>query len=274
MVWLVQGGLMRTIDYPRFLGGLTVPAILIAVCLGRSCRAEAWADRRVAGPFVCWADFSLAGMEGIFDELARLQQDLVSSLAVRPAERPIELYLFRDQWSYRRFLSQYFPDVPYRRALYIRRAGNATVLAYRSRQLEVDLRHECTHALLHATLPMVPLWLDEGLAEYFEVAPADRAFGCPHLANVRWRARLGMVARLEGVESKGTLGEMGGSEYRNAWAWTHFMLQGPNEAHEELVRFLADVQAQTPPGRLSDRLRRRLPGLERRFASHFRGWNR
>jgi hypothetical protein len=263
---------MLTIRHPWSLGRLAVPAILVAAGLCRPCQAEAWADSRVAGPFVCWADFPLEGLQGLFDELARLQQELVASLAVRPAERPIELYLFSDQWSYRRFLNRYFPDVPYRRALYVQRGGNATVLAYRSRQLGVDLRHECTHALLHATLPMIPLWLDEGLAEYFELAPSDRAFGCPHLANVRWGVRLGMVPRLDKLEGKRTLEEMGGSEYRNAWAWTHFMLHGPNEAHDELVRFLADIQAQTPPGLLSDRLRLRVPDLERRFARHFRTW--
>ncbi len=263
---------MLTIRHLSFFSRLAVPAILIAAGLCRHGQAQTWTDCRVGGPFVCWADFPLDEMEGLFDELARLQQHVVSSLAVRPAERAIELYLFRDQWSYRRFLSCYFPDVPYRRALYVQRGGSATVLAYRSRQLEVDLRHECTHALLHASLPMVPLWLDEGLAEYFEVAPSDRAFGSPHLSNVRWGARLGMVSRLEKLENKRSLGEMGGSEYRNAWAWVHFMLHGPDEAHAELVGFLADIQARTPPGLLSDRLRRRLPDLERRFAGHFRIW--
>jgi hypothetical protein len=272
MAWLGQGGLMRTIDHPWCRGRLAVAAILIAASLGRICPGQTWRDSRVAGPFVCWADFSLAEMEGLFDQLAQLQEDLVRSLGIRPAERSIELCLFRDQWSYRRFLRHYFPDVPFRRALYIQRGGHATVLAYRSRQLPVDLRHECTHALLHAALPMVPLWLDEGLAEYFEVAAADRAFACPHLSNVRWAARLGMVSRLVKLENKSVLGEMGGSEYRNAWAWTHFMLHGPPEAHEELVGFLADIEARTPPGLLSDRLRHRLPDLERRFARHFRNW--
>ncbi|GIT30210.1 MAG: hypothetical protein Ct9H300mP1_22560 [Planctomycetaceae bacterium] len=32
-----------------------------------------------------------------------------------------------------------------------------------------DLRHEFTHGVLHSSLKRVPLWLDEGLAEYFEV---------------------------------------------------------------------------------------------------------
>ena len=265
---------MFTILHPRPLSRLAVPAILIVVGLGRYGHAQAWTDSRRAGPFVCWADFPLAGTDGLLDELAQLQQDLAASLGIQPAQTPIEIYLFRDQWSYRRFLRRYFPDVPYRRALYIRRGGSATVLAYRSRQLAVDLRHECTHALLHAVLPFLPLWLDEGLAEYFEVTPSERAFGCPHPSNVRWAVRLGMESRLDRLENKGALEEMGASEYREAWAWTHFMLHGPDQAHDELVRFFADVQAHLPPGLLSDRLRRRLPNLESDFADHFRHWKR
>jgi len=148
------------------------------------------------------------------------------------------------------------------------------VFTYRSSELAVDMRHECTHALLHASLPMVPLWLDEGLAEYFEVPPAERAFDNPHLSAVRWSVRLGIVSNPRDLENKDSLDEMGGSEYRNAWAWTHFMLHGPPEAHDELIRFISDIQAQTPPGLLSRRLEQRLPDLERRFSAHFRNWKR
>ncbi|OHB84692.1 MAG: hypothetical protein A2V98_13270 [Planctomycetes bacterium RBG_16_64_12] len=248
--------------------------ITLAAGFGRCFAAESWEGWRVAGPFVCRADFPLEDMEGLFDDLAQLEQDLVRFLGVRPASEPIELYLFRDEGSYRRFLSCYFPQVPYRRALYIKSGGVGRVFAYRSRQLAIDVRHECTHALLHATLPMVPLWLDEGLAEYFEVPPAERAFDNPHLAPIRWTARLGVSSRIGKLDNIGDMNEMGGSEYRYAWAWIHFMLHGPPEAYEELVRFLADIQAQTPPGLLSDRLQNRLPGLERRFAAHFRTWKR
>jgi len=269
-----QDSLMPTIRRQSLEGLLALLAILVFSDIGPCWAADTWTDWRAAGPFVCRADFPLDGAEAMLSDLARLQEDLVRYLGVEPASEPIELYLFHDQWSYRRFLSRYFPDVPYRRALYVKSGGAGMVLAYRSSQLSVDLRHECTHALLHASLPLVPLWLDEGLAEYFEVCPAERAFDNPHLSPVRWSVRLGVFSGLDNLESKSNLGQMGGSEYRNAWAWIHFMLHGSAEAHDELVRFLADIQAQTPPGLLSRRLKRRLPDLERRFAAHFRSWKR
>jgi len=240
-----------------------------------NCPAEPWIDARVAGPFICRADFPLSGTDNsLFAELAQLQQDVVRALGIRPASEPIELYLFRDQWTYQRYITQRFPSVPYRRALYLKTNGVGRVFAYRSSQFEVDLRHECTHALIHAALPMVPLWLDEGIAEYFEVSPGHRAFDNPHLNGVRWAARFGMVPHLAALERHGELSQMGGTEYRSAWAWVHFLLHGPPEARDELVRFLSDIQNGNPPGLLSQRLQRRMPDLERRFLSHFTGWRR
>ncbi|MHC4181101.1 MAG: DUF1570 domain-containing protein, partial [Planctomycetota bacterium] len=228
-----------------------VAIALLAACttLGRPrpCAAQGWADLRVSGPFVCRAEFSLAGLEGLLKELAQLQDDLVRCLGIPPAREPIELYLLRDERTYRRYLQLYLPNVPYRRALYLNIGGRGMVLAYRSRQLETDVRHECTHALLHAALPEVPLWLDEGLAEYFELPSSKQAFDNPYLANLRRSIRLGKVPRLENLEDKRSLSQMRRTQYRDAWAWVHFMLLGSREAHAELVGFLRDIRTGVPP---------------------------
>ena len=258
---------------------ISKPCLLAAIALLmvaspnwiRQCEGDdGWAETRVSGPFICRADFSLSSVEDLLNDLARLQNDLVRCLGVRPAAEPIELYLFRDQRTYKRYFRQHLPGVPYRRALYLKKGGPGIVLAYVSPQLDVDLRHECTHALLHSSLPMVPLWLDEGLAEYFEIAPAKRVYDNPYLSTVRWNARLGILPKLGKLEGESSLEGMSGADYRNAWAWTHFILHGSPEAHQELVAFLGDISASTPPGLLSQRLRQRLPDVERRLAAHFR----
>ena len=122
------------------------------------------------------------------------------------------------------------------------------------------MRHECTHGLLHSVLPMVPLWLDEGLAEYFEVPEDQRSFGNPHLRWTRLDARMNHVPPLVQLEAKRDLSQMSSTDYRHAWAWTHFMLHGPPEARQELVDFLADIARNNPPGLLSDRLEKTLAG--------------
>lgn len=242
--------------------------------LSRNATAAEWADIRFAGPFVCHADFPLTDMEGLFADLNQLQNDLTRYLRLPPARERIEIYLLHDQATYRSYLAQHLPEAPYRRALYVKLGGPGMVFAYRSRELEVDLRHECTHALLHASLPMVPLWLDEGLAEYFEVPSAARAFDNPHFSSVRWAARFGLPPKLDNLENKRDLSQMGKSEYRGAWAWVHFMFHGSSEAHDELIHFLGDIQSGTPPGHLSQRLSRRLPTLPHQFSQHFKSWSR
>jgi hypothetical protein len=269
-----KGRLMPTTGRPTFQGLLALLTSVAIAALPRNGAGQTWVDWRVAGPFVCRADFSLEGQEGLLGDLAQLQYDLVRYLGIPPAREPIQLYLFGDQGTYRQFLGRHLPDVSYRRALYVKSGGVGMVFAYRSRQFAVDIRHECTHALLHASLPMVPLWLDEGLAEYFEAASGQRVFDNPYLSRIRWNARLGIVPSLDNLEDMEDLSEMGGTEYRNAWAWTHFLLHGPPEARQELVRFLGDIHAHAPPGLLSQRLRHRTPNLRHRFATHFRNWKR
>ncbi len=50
------------------------------------------------------------------------------------------------------------------------------------------------------------------------------------------------------------------------------MLPGPREAHAEPVGFLNDIRTGAPPGLLSRRLQRRLPGTQWHLAAHFKSW--
>jgi hypothetical protein len=79
---------------------------------------------------------------------------------------------------------------------------------------------------------------------------------------------------MEQLEQLERLEEMGPAQYRDAWAWVHFMLHGPPEAREELTGALQRIAALAPPGNLSERLRRRMPDVEQRFTSHFQSWRR
>jgi hypothetical protein len=262
-------------DADSIHGGRTALAVAaISLFLARSCPAQSWTDQREAGPFVIRADFPLDQIKGLVDELAQLQSDLVRILGMPPANQRIQMYLFQGESPYRRFLHEYYPDVPYRRAMYTKIGGVGRVFAYRSGQFEVDLRHESTHALLHSALPTVPIWIDEGLAEYFEEPPEKRVYDSPHMFFVRWSARVGSVPSLANLEKKTRLEEMGGSEYRSSWAWVHFMIHGPAPAHEELCAYLNDLRTVVAPPVLSQRLAQKIPQVERQFAAHFKAWSR
>ena len=249
----------------------------LAFCLGLLLTAgpldgAQWPDEYRAGQFVCHADFPLAPIHSLIDSMPALQDDLVRLLGIGLSSQPIHVFLFEQKSTYQAYVKYHFPSAPTRKALFIKERGLCMVFAYRGDDFEVDLRHESTHALLNAALPMVPLWLDEGLAEYFEVAAAERERSNPHMSMVKWGARFGQVPDLDHLEELRRLNQMDRSEYRHAWAWVHFLLHGPPEARKELQSYLADIQALAPPGQLSHRLRRRLPNLESQFGEHFKGW--
>jgi hypothetical protein len=204
----------------------------------------------------------------------RLQDDVTRELAIPANQQTVHIYLFSKSSTYKKYVAYYFPQAPTRRALFIKERGPGMVFAYHSDELAIDIRHEGTHALLHGVLPMVPLWLDEGLAEYFEVPPQERSYGNPHLTEIRRTLWLKGAPRLEQLEQLERLEEMGPAQYRDAWAWVHFMLHGPAEAREELIGTLRNIAALAPPGTLSERLRRRMPDVEQQFAAHFQQWRR
>ncbi len=236
----------------------------------RAREAQQWVDWRQVRPFVVRADFSLAGYEPLLVELQQLQQEVVDRLQIPPSSEPIEIYLFQTEAAYRAYVLARYPQAPQRRALFIKSGGPGQVFAYRSPEFEIDLRHETTHALLHASLVGVPLWLDEGLAEYFEVASQDRLRNNPHLRMLKWNLWVGLSPRLSGLEEKRDVAEMGKREYLFAWAWVHYMLHGPPEARAGADRLLAaGSQTGLPSESLSQRLARRLPNLEKRLAQHF-----
>jgi hypothetical protein len=235
--------------------------------------AEHWVDTRQSGPFICQATFPLKEYEPLLAELQELQPELVRVLGVSPAPVPVYIYLFSDAQSHRRYLEEHYPDVPYRPALFVKEGGLAGVYAYRHDALAVDLRHECTHALLHASLPMVPLWLDEGIAKYFEVPETQRAFEHPYFGWLRWEMRLGMIRTVSDLEQRRDLSEMGASEYRYSWAWVHFMLHGPEAAHTVLVHYLADIRRGQIAGNLSEQLEHAVPNSTEQMVRHFKYWH-
>ncbi len=133
----------------------------------------------------------------------------------------MHMVLFERPEEYRRYLDHYFPKLPERRALFIRQRGTAMLFAHRHPDMATDLRHESVHGLLNDAQYSVPLWLDEGLAEYFEVPKAQRWSGHPHLVEVQQRIK-DAPPDLQALENIEEVRAMTSQHYRDAWAWVHF----------------------------------------------------
>jgi hypothetical protein len=110
--------------------------------------------------------------------------------------------------------------------------------------------------------------------EYFEMPPGRRAFDHPHLESLRWNFRLGIVRSLETLERRTELGDMGNADYRYSWAWVHFMLHGPEDAHHALVGFMASLRQPSSHEKLSAGLNASVPDPSDRLVQHFKYWSR
>ena len=229
----------------------------------------AWPFRKQYGMFIVHADFAPDGYLPLFEELVGLRDEVANRLGITPCNEQIDVYLFSSKPVYENYMSRYFPGVSPRRAMFIKSNSPGNVFAYASRDIATDLRHETTHALLHASLPMVPLWLDEGLAEYFEVPAAQRERGNPYARSTRRELTWKRPTPLAQLERMTKLQQMGSSEYREAWSWVHFMLHGPEPARVALHDYFESVQRHEPPMPLSQSLGTKLRSPEHALATHF-----
>ena len=132
-----------------------------------------------------------------------------------------------------------------------------------------DLRHEYTHGLLHSGLKRVPLWLDEGLAEYFEVAgPKPGGLNHDYGLHLSEAVASGWRPDLKRLENLDDSGQMKRAEYQESWAWVHFMLNSTPEAKHALVGYLAELRTNPRPKTISQRLRAVIPEYDAKFASY------
>jgi hypothetical protein len=168
----------------------------------------------------------------------------------------VEVFLFEDQEKYEAYMKERYPWLPARRAYFIaeqRRPGadDLQVFTWMGEHIRTDLRHELTHATLHGVLKAVPLWLDEGLAGFFEQPPGMDGVNPNHLKALKEGPTRPDLARLEKF---GQVKQMEQAEYREAWAWAHFLLRDPR-AKPVLLEYLAKLRHDPDPGPL-------LPALQ------------
>jgi hypothetical protein len=226
--------------------------------------------------FVFISDFEMKADQPLFHELTNLREQIIKELQLPtpPSSALVRVYLFEDRDRYEQFMMARYPSLPRRRAFFVAQphgmSGGEDLLVYTfwGDHIHQDLRHELTHALLHSILKDVPLWLDEGLAEYFEVAPAANGVNATHVEQLR-RTLAGPLkpdlARLEGLKE---VAQMHRPEYREAWAWVHLMLRTSPEARGVLLGYLQQLRRNRNPGSLGPQLARVFPDPEEALAKH------
>ena len=215
------------------------------------------------------SDFSLEKETRLIEELNDQRQWLTSRLRLAATEVPIHVHLFDSEVDYLKFMHHRFPTFASRRAIFVEAGDRLAVYAHRGDHLADDLRHELSHGYLHAAIPHLPLWLDEGLAEYFEVGSARGGLNSTHVRYLRQQQIIDdwtpSLARLEQLD----LGnEMTQADYAEAWVWVHFLLESEHDLANVLLDYLADLRQGGAGALLSTRLHQRLAAPELAVVEH------
>ena len=224
---------------------------------------------RVSQYAIC-TDFDLNPTDPLFRELEDLPGQIQSELKLPPGNSVIQVFLFETQESYEAYMTVRYPKLPLRRAYFIAEPRAATgddllVYTWMGDHLRTDLRHELTHAVLHSVLKSVPLWLDEGLAGFFELPVANRGLNESHLEILQKGAFQPDLARLEKL---GKVSQMEKPEYRESWAWVHFLLRGSPAAKDGLLAYLVELQTNPNPGPLAAKIKETFPEPEAALVDH------
>ena len=97
----------------------------------------------------------------------------------------------------------------------------------------------------------LPLWLDEGLAEYFE-GPTGR--NAEHLNRLPDDEKAGWKPDLVRLETLKSVREMTPRDYRESWAWVHYLLNGPTPGKKALLAYIARPRTEPDAPSFSERL--------------------
>jgi hypothetical protein len=209
-----------------------------------------------SGPFALYSNRPIAADSVALRALASLETHLDATLGLKAAavEPPVEVYILEDRAAFTHFLTFYYPELPPRRAFFLARGVQRVVYAFENDRLEEDVRHEATHALLHATVGDLPLWLDEGLAEYFEGPEGRQGLNPEHIARLPDDLKSGWVPNLARLEALKTVQEMTPRDYREAWAWVHHLLNDSPRGKQALLHYLAAQRDEPGPSSFAELL--------------------
>jgi hypothetical protein len=211
----------------------------------------------VRDQLVIHSDFPLRAEERLLDELAAQRERLWERIGLARTNRPIDVYLFQAAHAFEQFAAGAYPEFPRRRAFFVEADGKLAVYAHWNDRVAEDLRHEVCHGYLHAAIDEMPLWLVDGLAEFFETSPAADGLNAEHVIELaaaiereNWRPNLARLESLPPTE------EFAHRDYAESWAWVHFLLD-PHEQRGQLLQgYVADLARLESPEPLSNRIRR------------------
>ncbi|MFN7731594.1 MAG: hypothetical protein ACK5OB_06805 [Pirellula sp.] len=231
---------------------------------------KAWPHTAEVGSFRFYSTLPIERFRSQIDHLVSLPEEISTQLGVELRIPTIYVVVLADQREFEAYLRDHYPGVKQSQAMFIRDRGAGLVLTWMQEHWLIDSRHEVVHAILHAQNVSIPLWLDEGLAEYFEHGGPGPEHPV-HLAPLRAQLKFGRVADLELQEKWRSEMPLTGEQYRDAWGSVAFLMHHSSALREEFLAYVSDLMADRATGFLSYRIRRAVPRWRDAYVKYYQG---
>ncbi|MBM4080571.1 MAG: hypothetical protein FJ278_12790 [Planctomycetes bacterium] len=179
-------------------------------------------------------------------EADRTVREISEFLGLATPEGQAQVMLFNSARAFRAFVERECPQQSGAGAACFQR-GDTFVVAlhdhWSSSETLKFLRHELSHYVIASHFYDIPPWIDEGLAQFFEMGtPYGRAHpAClgPLAAQLR-RERQGVLSHLVAARPGTRLSR---EEYDQAWGLTHFLLKRPGAGPASVRRYLEQARS-------------------------------
>jgi tetratricopeptide (TPR) repeat protein len=273
---------------------LAVAAALQAVFAGESLAdaADRWVEVRSAS-FVVVSDGSEKDARrvlGQFESIRALLQEVWPGARV-DGERPVTILAVRDEGGLRALLPAYgetkgafhpagiavgAPDRSWA-------AVRMDVTRFREDDESWDnpyllVFHEYVHLVLHLNFASLPVWLNEGLAEFWgnTIIEGDRVYEgryVPyHLATLRQRAPMSLDALFAVSHGSPEYSEQNRATlfYAQSWALVHYLVLGSDERRGQISRFGALLREGRPASDAAREAFGDVAALDHEFRAYLR----
>ncbi len=238
---------------PRFPAPGSIAIAVLALLLATASRAEipesvlrgTWSEARTRHVSVL-TDAGAERARHVAERLERLHEQATRTLPALATDsvRPRTVLVFAREASFDAYLPVYDGKPEEDSGFFQPGRGRDWLVFADAPDAELDrvALHEYTHALLRAVVPNPPLWLDEGLAQYFStlrVDAADVRVGEPAPELVAWLRGHGLLSMDELLATGHESADYHGGErrrtfYAQSWLLVHMLL---NESAADLPRW-------------------------------------
>jgi hypothetical protein len=199
----------------------------------------------IEGPWVVIGDEGATKMKSRTNFVRWVTRLLEADYFTKRPDEIIEVWLFKNETTYRKGAKKFFDDEPETPYGYFSPEDNALVMNIGPGA--GTLSHEMVHPYMEANFPNVPSWFNEGLASLYE-QPRERD---GHMwGTTNWRLPgLQSMIKAKTLPTLTTLMKTSREEFYNAdfdaYAYARFLcqyLQDHGKLHDFYKKFLADTK--------------------------------